>query len=90
MKIGLRKSKTDLSVRWVRFKINNEEHFVAFKFSLLKGFTFFSFDGINDIKITETSPPLLGILRYMVSVILCDLKICLEEIVLAIRQTKIR
>lgn len=90
MKIGLRKPRTDLSVRWVRFKVNNEEHFVAFKFSLLKGFTFFSLDGSNDIKIIETSPALLGIMRYSVSIIWSDIKIYLRKIILAVRQAKIR
>lgn len=89
MKIGFR-HPTDISIQWVRFECNGNEHFVAFKFSAYKGFEHFSFDGYQNLKIIETSPAVMGVIWYVASMVMADVRFYLRKFFGAIFNARVR
>lgn len=73
MKIGFLNPKTDLSIKSIYFIANDEEHFITFRLSLLKGIYDVRFDN-QEIKIIDAYPPLNKLIRICTSIILRDIK----------------
>ncbi|MDO4326994.1 MAG: hypothetical protein Q4E24_13340 [bacterium] len=81
MKIGLRKPKLDLSLKYIFFKEGNTEHAVIFHYSVLKGIHDVSFDSNTDIEIVDAYPSLRKVIRESASTILADLIVIFNKFV---------
>lgn len=81
MRIGVRKPKLDLSLKYIFFREGNTEHAVVFHYSMLKGIYDVSFDSNTDIEIVDAYPALGKVIRESASTILSDLIVIFNKFV---------